>query len=106
MSEAAYTVRAEFEDGTTADRFVDWLAGSGDHAARVLAHGGVRAEVVRLDAERPVIECRYVFRDRELLEAYLRDHAPALRAEGLRAFPSGVVFTRSIGRVVARVVPA
>jgi hypothetical protein len=44
---------------------------------------------------------RYHFPSREAFAAYERDHAPRLRADGLRRFPPerGVSYRRSVGVV-------
>ena len=41
------------------------------------------------------------FNESNTVEAYLRDHAPALRADGLKHFPpeSGVTFERRTGEL-------
>jgi len=46
------------------------------------------------------LESRYTFASRAAFEAYERDHAARLRAEGLALFPSGVAFTRTTGEFV------
>lgn len=72
-----------------------WLAWIRDeHAAQVLATGCfTSAAVERESATR--IRVRYTAPDRDAVERYLRDHAPRLREEGLRRFPSGVSYARS-----------
>ena len=58
---------------------------------------------VRLDEDPVRCEARYLFDSREAFETYERDHAPALREEGLRAFPLdlGLSYTRTTGTVIA-----
>lgn len=86
-----------------AERYLHWLVT--DHMAKVMHAGAFRAEAVLLDAEAGAaersVEARYGFLSRAALDAYLRDGAPALRAEGLAAFPVelGVRFDRSIGLI-------
>jgi hypothetical protein len=54
-------------------------------------------------AERAVVEVQYVFPSRKAFDTYLRDHAPALRADGLKHFPpeSGVTSTRQVAEIAA-----
>jgi hypothetical protein len=98
----AYTVGCEIDDPGVAERWLAWLAD--EHLAEVLGAGAVAAEVVRLDGEagRPAaFEVRYRFPDRAAFEAYERDHAPGLRAEGLRRFPLalGIRYRRTAGEI-------
>jgi hypothetical protein len=97
----AYTVRCTFEDAAVADEWIAWLRH--DHLAEVIAAGAIDAELIRLDGEPVVCEARYHFADRAALAAYERDHAPRLRAEGLRRFPPerGLRYERSRGEVAA-----
>lgn len=104
-----YTVRADCPDEATAERYAAWLLGG--HAAAVVAGGARSATVVRLDAAdgagpRRVVEVRYAFEARGALERYLREFAPALRAEGLALFgpQTGVRLERSVGEVAGEVV--
>ncbi|HYE02477.1 MAG TPA: DUF4286 family protein [Phycisphaerales bacterium] len=100
----AYSVTATLPDQASADRYVAWL-GSG-HVAAVIAAGARSGLIVRLDPEprdpRRRVRTWYLFASRAALEAYLRDHAPRLRAEGLAQFgpETGVAFAREIGAVV------
>jgi hypothetical protein len=100
MSEVAYTVAATFEDPAVADEWLRWLAEG--HVAEVLAGGATSAVVVELDGPKRSFEVRYRFPSRQAFEAYERDHAPRLRAEGLLRFPTsrGVGYSRSLGVVV------
>ena len=52
-------------------------------------------------AERAVVETQYVFPSRKAFDTYVRDHAPALRADGLKHFPpeSGVTYERQVAEV-------
>lgn len=106
----AYTVRIECPSAALASEMVAWLVGG--HVAEVCAAGALRAEVAvvddavgddggaRSDGLRR-IECRYLFATRDAFAAYERDHAPRLRADGLRRFPpaAGVRYERSVGEV-------
>jgi hypothetical protein len=99
----AYTVRCTFKSEAVADEWIQWLRR--EHLAQVCAAGALDAEVIRFDADnRVVCEVRYHFASREAFAAYERDHAPRLRAEGLKGFPPerGLRYERSIGEVVAR----
>jgi hypothetical protein len=103
----AYTVHAEFDDEATLRRWVEWL-GAG-HLAELCASGALDAEAIMLDPVvqdgRPVYrgEARYHFASREAFGLYEREHAPRLRAEGLRRFPieKGVRYRRTVGEVAA-----
>jgi hypothetical protein len=101
MATVAYTVAATFTDDALADEWLRWLTGG--HVAEVLAGGATAAEVVALDGPGRAFEVRYRFPSREAFAAYERDHAPRLRAEGLRLFPveKGVTYCRSVGAVHA-----
>jgi hypothetical protein len=68
----------------------------------VLAGGACDAEIVQLDGPEPAFEVRYHFPSRAAFARYEKEHAPRLRAEGLRRFPveKGVVYRRSVGQVI------
>ncbi len=97
----AYTVRCEFDDAAVAQRWLDWM--EREHLADVCAAGARRAEAIRFDGPPTCCEARYLFDSREAYDAYVRDHAPRLRAEGLKRFPIelGLRYTRTMGEVVA-----
>lgn len=95
-----YTVRASFPNADLLQTYIRWLCDG--HVQQVIAGGASGAEVIRLDAEpglEHAAEVRYRFATREALDRYLREFAPALRAEGLAKFgPStGAAFVRTIG---------
>lgn len=98
----AYTVTCEVDDPAVAEEYLAWLAGG--HLAAVCAAGALDGEAVRLDGDAIRIETRYHFASREAFAAYEREHAPALRQDGLARFPPerGVRFTRSVGETVTR----
>jgi hypothetical protein len=102
MARVVYSVFATFADPALADQWLRWLAAG--HVAQVLAAGATGAEVVELDGPQRSFEVRYHFPSREALAAYERDHAPALRAEGLRLFPveRGVTYRRAVGTVLSQ----
>lgn len=103
MSRTAYTVIATLPNPSVRDAYVSWLVG--EHVAAVVAAGALSGEVVVVhDPGDPIqVEARYVFANRAALDAYLKDHAPALRAQGLALFGpgTGVSFVRRIGGVLA-----
>jgi len=104
-----YAVTATLPDERLREEYVGWLAGG--HVQQVIAAGASEARVVVLDPEADAVggenatsrvESVYIFPTRTALDAYFRDHAPRLRAEGVARFASrGVTFQRRIGRVVA-----
>lgn len=76
-----------------AEAYAAWL---GPHVEEILALDGFTGatwHVVDADEEAVVFCVRYGLRDRDALEAYLRDHAPRLREDGLKHF--GGAFTAS-----------
>jgi hypothetical protein len=95
-----YTVACEFESAQVAQEWVDWL--EQEHLADVGKAGAHSAEVVRIDGDSIRYEVRYHFNSRLDFEVYEREHAPRLRAEGLRLFPPtlGLRYSRSTGEVV------
>lgn len=103
MPRIAYIVRATCESVQQRGRFLSWLAP--DHVEAV-KRGGAESVRIRLyDPEspggRPAVETEYTFPSRKAFETYLRDHAPALRADAQKHFPpdSGVTFERRTGEV-------
>ena len=78
-------------DDEVAEAFAAWLPG---HVAELLALPGfVSAEIFRIDEPAPpageaALSVRYRLRDRAALDAYLRDHAERLRADGTARFGS------------------
>jgi hypothetical protein len=87
-------------DEATQTRYVAWLLAG--HVEQVLLGGASSADVVAVDGALTV-QTRYVFPDRATLERYIREHAPKLRAEGMRLFgpETGVRMERITGSVVA-----
>jgi len=96
----AYTVRCEIDDHAVAEEWVLWM--TGEHLADVIAAGAVSADLVILDGEPRAFEARYAFASRDAYDAYIRDHAPRLRAEGLALFPleRGLKYLRTCGEVL------
>jgi hypothetical protein len=102
MSGIAYTVIATLPDEAARAEYIAWLEdGHVDAVIRAGAHSGLIARVIDPPAP-PQVETRYIFSTRELFEAYLRDAAPALRAQGLQRFgpARGVRFERRIAEVI------
>ena len=96
-----YTVACEFDKAEVAQQWVDWL--EREHLADVCNAGALSAAIVRLDGERIAYQTEYRFKSRSAFEAYERDHAPRLRADGLKQFPLelGLRYTRSTGEIIA-----
>ncbi|MBM4291770.1 MAG: DUF4286 family protein [Deltaproteobacteria bacterium] len=102
--ELVYSVTATLGSAEAREEYLRWLEGG--HAAALLAWARA-AEVVCLEGAEGAaggeggwrVESRYVFEGREALERYLREGAPALRAEGaaLAARLGGVSFERRVG---------
>ena len=97
----AYAVRCSFDHAAVADEWVDWLRD--EHLADVCAAGALEAEVIAVEGEGIVREVRYHFTSRQAFDRYEREHAPRLRAEGLKRFPleRGLRYERSSGEVLA-----
>lgn len=105
-----YVVSAVIPGGdlALADRYVRWLVD--DHIGKLRAAGALRAEVrqrIAVDAvpgaaAELLVEGHYTFADVAALVRYLAESAPALRAEGLAAFPVqlGLRFERRVMRAV------
>ncbi|HCT81423.1 MAG TPA: DUF4286 domain-containing protein [Micromonosporaceae bacterium] len=95
-----YTVRSEFPDDETRQRYLDWLCGG--HAEALITEGGaLRAEVAALDDGS--VETRYLFPSREAFATYESGAAVKLRADGLAKFPpeAGIRTTRATGELSA-----
>jgi Domain of unknown function (DUF4286) len=97
MPEVSYTVAATFTDSAMAELWLRWL--NEGHVAEVLAGGATFAEVVQMDGAALSFEVRYRFPSREVFTNYEQQHAPRLRAEGLRLFPpeKGIAYRRTLG---------
>ena len=103
MPKILYTVRATLPNVPLRSRFLAWLVPG--HVLAVRAGG---AEVIRVvlpdrpnDDAPAVVEIQYVFPSRTAFEAYLRNHAPALRADSARHFPPecGITHERSVAEI-------
>lgn len=102
----AYTVACTFDDPKVAEEWIAWLRD--EHLADVLTAGALDAEIIRVDREAASgsgvrCEVRYHFASREAFAKYERDHAPRLRAEGLKRFSPerGLKYERSLGESLA-----
>ena len=101
MARVAYTVSATHPTPDSLARYLAWL--SDGHVAAVIRGGAESATLVRMEGESELrAEARYVFPSREVFDRYVRDIAPALRADGAARFGpgSGVVFVRSVGEIL------
>ncbi len=110
MNAAAYSVLVRSDSPATIDAYIAWLRDG--HVQEVVDCGAVHAAIVRLDEDAAAamayaVEVRYTFPDRAAMEAYLRDHAPRLRAIGTARWGSvaGIAFARSTGAVVDTFTP-
>jgi Domain of unknown function (DUF4286) len=107
MPQILYTVRTTLPTLPQRGRFLAWLVP--DHVLAVKAGGATAVRVVLPDraspepAERAVVETQYVFPSRTAFDTYLRDHAPALRADGQKHFPpeSGITYERQVAEIAA-----
>ena len=100
----AYTVTCTFDNPAVCEEWIAWLRD--EHLAEVIAAGALDAEVVKFDRDATIgkvkCEARYHFASRQSFAAYERDHAPRLRAAGLKRFPPerGLTYERSLGEIV------
>lgn len=103
MSRVIYAVTGACRDEKVVGEFRAWLEGG--HVLEVVERGGAAtAWIAEVEDEPHTLEILYVFRSREDLAAYERDHAPALREEGLRLFGDGrISFSRRIAHIVGKV---
>ena len=105
MAQILYTVRAHCKDAPQRGRFLSWLSPS--HVLQVMAGGASGVRIVlpdrASDTAPAIVETQYVFPSRKAFDTYVRDHAPALRADGLKHFPpeSGVTYERQVAEVAA-----
>lgn len=105
MPRLLYTVRTICPTLQLRGRYLAWLS-----PGHVMAVGEAGAESVRIvlpdresESAPAVVETQYVFPSRQAFERYLRDHAPALRADGLRNFPAetGITYARQVAEIAA-----
>lgn len=105
MPTCLYEVNLDI-DASIEAAYRTWLAG---HVAQILALDGFTGATV-LDVCDPAplpgrvhLCVQYALRDAAALDAYLRDHAPRLRAEGLARFGAAMRATRRVLHVASRV---
>lgn len=85
-------------DAAIGDDYLAWLR---DHVAQMCALPGFTgATLLEADADegRRLFVARYRLRDRVALDAYLREHAPSMRADGQRRFGERFRATRRVLR--------
>jgi hypothetical protein len=101
-SVVVYSIRAEFADAATRERYLAWLREG--HCAAIVREGGALSGEVTL-VEDGTVESRYVFGSRADYDAYESGPGVRLRAEGIRRFPpdSGLKLSRSLGIRAIRV---
>ena len=105
MSEVLYEVTLRVRPAI-ADAYGAWLDA---HVRELVALPGfLGAQVARVlpddddDAAATVVYCcQYRLRDRAAFDAYLREHAPRMREDGLRRFGDGFTATRRVMALVA-----
>lgn len=99
MSRIVYTLTCTVPPAKEAE-WLAWLRGG--HMQEVIAGGASSAEIIRIDSTPGIFEIRYIFPDRRTYDSYIRDHAPRLRADGLRRFPpeDGISYSRSAGEII------
>lgn len=95
-----YEVSVEIDHAIRAD-YLAWL---GPHVAEIVALPGFTgAEAFEVDAPPPGRACfcmRFGLADDDALAAYLREHAPRLRADGIARFGERMRATRRVMRRV------
>lgn len=114
MPSILYTVRTTCPSIQARGRFLAWL--SPNHIIEVMKGGATGARIVlpdRAGAPAPgspepveraaIVETQYVFPSRKAFDDYVRLHAPALRADGLKHFPpeSGITYERQVAEIAA-----
>ena len=105
MPTILYTVRATCPSIPVRGRYLAWL--SPNHILQIMKGGASSARIVlpdrASDTAPAVVETQYVFPSRKAFDDYIRDHAPALRADGLKHFPpeSGLTYERQVAEIAA-----
>jgi hypothetical protein len=105
MPAILYTVRAACPSLQVRGRYLAWL--SPNHIIEIMKGGATAARIVLPDRANDtapaVVETQYVFPSRKAFDTYVRDHAPALRADGLKNFPpeSGITYERQVAEIAA-----
>jgi hypothetical protein len=105
MPAILYTVRTICPNLQIRGRYLAWL--SPNHVVELMKCGATAVRIVLPDrASDPapaVVETQYTFPSRKAFDDYVRDHAPALRADGLKHFPpdSGITYERQVAEIAA-----
>lgn len=105
MPAILYTVRTICPTIQVRGRYLAWL--SPNHIMEVMKGGATGARIVLPDragdTAPAVVETQYTFPSRKAFDDYVRLHAPALRADGLKHFPpeSGITSERSVAEIAA-----
>ena len=100
-SVVVYTVRTEFDDDATRERFLTYL--SEGHCLAVVRQGGALSAEVTAYPD-GVVEARYLFGSQADFDAYDAGPAIHLRADTAHHFPPGTMrTTRLLGIRTARV---
>jgi hypothetical protein len=105
MPQILYTVRASCRDDQQRGRYLAWL--SPNHVMELMKGGASGVRIVLPDragdSDRVVVETQYTFPSRKAFDDYVRLHAPALRADGLKHFPvdSGITYERQVAEIAA-----
>lgn len=100
-----YSVYATLPEVALVQPYMDWL--EREHMPDVLRLGkALRSEIHLVEAQgQAMVEGRYEFPDHAALEQYVKVHAPALRAEGMRLFPKNS-YVRYVSFLKASVLPS
>lgn len=102
--ETIYEVSLDI-DAAVAAEFLDWLRGHIDEICALPGFLGADLHEVADPAPaagRLALCVRYRLRDAAALQAYLRDHAPRMRAEGLARFEGRFGASRRTMQVMPR----
>ncbi len=105
MPQILYTVRAACRNEQQRGRYLAWL--SPNHLMELMKAGATGARIVLPDrageTAPAVVETQYTFPSRKAFDDYVRLHAPALRADGLKHFPpdSGITYERQVAEIAA-----
>jgi len=103
MPKILHTVRATLPTLQLRGRYLSWLVP--DHVLAVKASGATDVRVVLPDrtgdTAPATVEVQYVFPTRKAFDIYVRDHAPVLRADGLKHFPpeTGISYDRQVAEI-------
>lgn len=101
MARLHYAVIATLPNKDLLHKYTHWLETG--HLKAVIEGGAISARLIALDPEPASYRVRtlYEFEDRASFDRYVRDRAPALRADGLARFgpETGATFEREVGVV-------